>query len=235
MLATGLEYPRLPDTHLNCTPEGFAELLPELASPREVTIAGAGLIGCETAATLAAAGHSVTLVDLLDKPLARLHDPLPAIAAQTLDELGVRFVPNGELTGLVISAVGGRGEPYEVDGQMRVPGFENVYAIGDLAHPLHARFGRLTFPHWDGATGTGTQAADAILGTAGDYDRLPYWWCDLGPRRIAEVGDAGSVAEWALEDGLHVGRDAAGDVACVMVVDEPRRVREARSMLLAAA
>jgi NADPH-dependent 2,4-dienoyl-CoA reductase/sulfur reductase-like enzyme len=238
VLATGLAYPRLDGTYLNCTPQGFAELAPELASPRAVTIVGAGLIGCETAATLAAAGHRVTLLDLLDRPLARLHDPFPAIAEATLAELGVRFIGGGagELSGLVISAVGGRGEPIAVDGQMRVPGHDEVYAIGDLAHPWHARFGRLTFPHWEGAFGTGEQAADAILGTAGpDYDRLPYWWCDLGPRQLGELGDAGSVADWRVEDGLHVGRDAAGEVACVLVVDEPRRLREARAMLLAAA
>ncbi len=240
VLATGLRYPALDGTFLNATPEGFAELVPRLTSPRRVLIVGAGLIGCETAATLAAGGHAVTVIDLLERPLDRLHDPLPAIAAATLDELGVRFVGGGPDLGefeadLTISATGGRGEPYEVDAQMRVPGFDRVYAVGDCAHPLHARFGRLRFPHWDGALGTGEHAGDAILGVASDYERLPYWWCDLGPRRMAEVGHAESVAEWGEEDGLQVGRDAAGEIACVLVVDQPRRLREARTLMLAGA
>ena len=39
-------------------------------------------------------------------------------------------------------------------------------------------------------------------------DRLPYWWSDLGAPPLAEVGWAGAVSAWGVEDGLHVGRDA---------------------------
>ena len=58
-------------------------------------VVGAGLIGTESAATLAEAGHSVTLVDILERPLDRLHDPLPNLGRETLGELGVSF--HGEL------------------------------------------------------------------------------------------------------------------------------------------
>ena len=63
------------------------------------------------------------------------------------------------------------------------------------------------------------------------FRSLPYWWSDIGPRRLAEVGWAGAVATWAQEDGLHIGRDASGNVVCVLVVDEPRRLREARTLV----
>ena len=70
-----------------------------------------------------------------------------------------------------------------------------------------------------------------IAGEPRPYERLPYWWSDIGPRRLAEVGYAEAVATWNVEDGLHVGRDAAGAPVCALVVDEPRRLREARALV----
>jgi NADH dehydrogenase FAD-containing subunit len=116
-------------------------------------------------------------------------------------------------------------------GRRCVPGHDRVYACGDLVLVPHARFGPIRFPHWDAAIGTGEQAADAIAGTAGAYERLPYWWSDIGPRRLAEVGWAGAVESWVVEDGLHVGRDVRGTPVCALVVDEPRRLREARALV----
>jgi 3-phenylpropionate/trans-cinnamate dioxygenase ferredoxin reductase subunit len=268
VLALGLRYlappvPGLDRAHVNATPEGFAALAPHLArGPRRILIVGAGLIGAETAATLAVAGHAVTVLDIEERPLARLHDPVPALAAETLAAVGVRFV-GGVLVGevevaerarivtaehgvfdgdVVIAATGGRLPelpgagpfPLEVDEAMRVAGHAGVYAIGDCAQPVLGRFGRARFPHWDVALGMGDRAADAIAGIAGAFDRMPYWWSDLGPRTIAEVGVAAAVAEWRVEDGLDVGRDADGVVACVFVADDPRRLREARELLAAA-
>jgi 3-phenylpropionate/trans-cinnamate dioxygenase ferredoxin reductase component len=193
--------------------------------------------------------------------LDKVHDPVPALAAATLGELGVRFVggaainevrvagahvtlchEGGELDAdVVVAATGGRPArapgldaelPLHVDATMRVPGHDRAYAVGDAVLAPHARFGSILFPHWDMAIGTGEQAADVIAGVAGDFDRLPYWWSDIGPRRIAEVGWAGAVAGWSEEDGLYVGRDEGGAVVCVTVVDEPRRMRQARQMVM---
>lgn len=269
VLATGLSYrpppvPGLDAAHVNATPGGMLRLASKLAGGRRrVAIVGGGLIGVETAATLAAAGHEVTVLDLLERPLDRVHDPVPALAAATLDELGVRFLggaaivevraegdqatvryEGGELRAdVVVAATGGRPAripgldaelPLGVDGSMRVPGLERVYAIGDAVVVPHARFGPIVFPHWDMAIGAGERAADAIAGVEGELDRLPYWWSDIGPRRLAEVGWAGAVAEWRDEDGLLVGRDADGTVVCATVVDEPRRLREARALVVGA-
>ncbi len=52
-------------------------------APARVLILGAGLIGCEFADDLSAAGHSVTLVDQAEAPLARL---LPGAASERLQE-----------------------------------------------------------------------------------------------------------------------------------------------------
>jgi 3-phenylpropionate/trans-cinnamate dioxygenase ferredoxin reductase subunit len=266
VLATGLAYrpppvPGLETAFVNANPHVFDTLGPLLTSgPVEVIVVGAGLIGTESAATLAAAGHSVTLVDMLERPLDRLHEPLPELGRATLDELGVRFqggvaiesateysletTAHGTLgADVILAATGGvpfappglslepAQVPLAVGEDMRVPGYERVYACGDLVLVPHARFGQMRFPHWDAAIGTGEHVADTIAGKGGPYDRLPYWWSDIGPRRLAEVGFAGAVASWAEEDGLHVGRDAGGVPVCVLVVDLPRRLREARAIV----
>lgn len=266
VLAPGLLYapppvPGLEDALVNADPHVFERLAPLIcAGPVEVLVVGAGLIGTETAATLAHAGHRVTLVDLLERPLHRLHDPLPALARATLDDLGVRFLGgvriekggeravetarHGTLAAdVVLVATGGvpllppglaHGEmelPLAVGANMQVPGHPRAFACGDLVLVPHARFGPLRFPHWDAAIGTGEQAADAVAGVAAPYERLPYWWSDIGPRRLAEVGVAAQAATWAEESGLRVGRDEQGGPVCVLVVDEPRRLREARALV----
>ena len=269
VLATGLSYrpPRIPGldaAHVNATPGGMTRLVAALGGgPKRVAVIGAGLIGTETAATLVVAGNDVTVLDVLDRPLGRLHDPLPALGAEALAATGARFLGGAEVTGIavenehvavcyndgelnadvVVAATGGRSFvppgldveaadlPMTVGPDLRVPGFERVHAVDDLILAPHARFGSIRFPHWDMAVGTGERAADAIAGVEGELERLPYWWTDIGPRTFAEVGWAEAAVEWADEDGLHVGRDAAGDPVAALVVDEPRRLRAARALL----
>jgi 3-phenylpropionate/trans-cinnamate dioxygenase ferredoxin reductase component len=107
VLATGLSYrpPRIPGleiAHVNATPRGMTRLVDALAGgPKRVVVVGAGLIGTETAATLAVAGHDVTALDLLERPLDRLHEPLPELGAAALAEAGARFVGGAELTEVV--------------------------------------------------------------------------------------------------------------------------------------
>jgi 3-phenylpropionate/trans-cinnamate dioxygenase ferredoxin reductase subunit len=270
VLATGLHYPSPPIPGIeaalvNADPAALPRIAAALPEPgRTVVVIGAGLIGTESAATLAAAGHDVTVVDVLERPLDRLHDPLPGLGAAALAATGARFLAgvsvteleaneNGQVTlrhsggtlsaDLVLAATGGRpfappgldvGEdelPLEVDPSLRVGGFERVHAVGDLVVVPHARFGPIRFPHWDMAIGTGEHAADSIAGLAGELDRLPYWWTDIGPRTFAEVGWAEAAVAWDEEDGIHVGRDEGGEPVAALVVDEPRRLREARALL----
>jgi NADPH-dependent 2,4-dienoyl-CoA reductase/sulfur reductase-like enzyme len=142
---------------------------------------------------------------------------------------------------IVVAATGGRQTqleltpaftlPISVDARMQVPGLDGVYAIGDCASPHHLRFGEMRFPHWDAAHGMAERAADAIAGVDGAYQRLPYWWSDIGDLRVAEVGYAAAVAEWEEADGLTVGRDEQGEVAAVLVVGSMSRLREARELM----
>jgi NADPH-dependent 2,4-dienoyl-CoA reductase/sulfur reductase-like enzyme len=114
VLATGLSYrpPRIPGlevAHVNATPRGMTRLVEAVANgPKRVVVVGAGLIGTETAATLAVTGHDVTAIDVLVRPLDRLHDPLPALGAEALAETGARFVGGAELTELVADAENGK-------------------------------------------------------------------------------------------------------------------------------
>jgi pyruvate/2-oxoglutarate dehydrogenase complex dihydrolipoamide dehydrogenase (E3) component len=271
VLATGLAYrpPRIPGmdvAHVNANPRGMERLVLALAGgPKRVVVIGAGLIGTETGATLATAGHDVTALDVLPRPLDRLHDPLPALAAEALAATGARFVGGAQITELrrvgdddlvtvcwedgelvaevVVAATGGRPFappglgidaaelPLAVGVDLRVAGFDRVHAVGDLILAPHARFGPIRFPHWDTAIATGERAADAIAAIDGELDRLPYWWTDIGPHTFAEVGWADAAVEWADEDGLHVGRDAAGEVVAALVADDPRRLRAARALV----
>jgi 3-phenylpropionate/trans-cinnamate dioxygenase ferredoxin reductase component len=269
VLATGLRYatppiPGIGAAYVNANPASLERISAALVSgSRRVVVIGAGLIGTESAATLAAAGHDVTVLDILERPLDRLHDPLPSLGAAALAQTGARFqggvtitelrredghvtvtASSGELTAdLVLAATGGvplvppglaAGElelPLEVDSALCVPGYERVHAVGDLIVVPHARYGPLRFPHWDMAIGSGEHAADAIAGIDGELDRLPYWWTDIGAHTFAEVGYAEAAAEWVDEEGMHVGRDADGSAVAALVVDEPRRLREARTLL----
>ena len=169
VLATGLSYrpPRIPGlevAHVNATPRGMTRLVDALAGgPKRVVVVGAGLIGTETAATLAVAGHDVTAIDVLDRPLDRLHDPLPALGAAALAEAGARFVGGAELTEVAVE-----------DAQATV-----CYKDGSLAADVvvAATGGRPFAP-----PGLGLDAAELPLRVGPDL-RVP------GHERVHAVGD----------------------------------------------
>jgi 3-phenylpropionate/trans-cinnamate dioxygenase ferredoxin reductase subunit len=268
--ATGLRYPKPPvpgfeQAEENTTAAGLVSLLQHLANPRRrVIVVGAGLIGTETAATLAAA-HEVTLVDMLDRPLARFLTHVSDLARAALDELGVRFLgsckidsasidadsaivhtsTHGDLhCDVVVSAAGFRSSlPAELvgpdtraltlpaDDRLRVIGHERVWACGDSVSFPHPRWGRIGIPHWEHALWSGRHVAESILGSTVPYVRDPYFFSDIGPLRIQQLGLADAAVDWHEEDGLVVGRDPSGAPACVLLINAPARLREAREVI----
>ena len=272
--ATGLRYPRPPvrgfgEAEQNVDGAGLVSLVERLApSRRRVLVVGAGLIGTETAATLAVA-HDVTLIDMLDRPLARFLRRVSDAGRATLETLGVRFLgscviesmetgrggtivrtaSHGDLhSDVVVSAAGfgsslpsagfgnGAGSlTLAADERLRVIGHDDVWACGDCVSFPHPRWGSIAIPHWDHALWSGRHTADAIAGSAEPYAREPYFFSDVGPLRIQQVGLASAAAEWQDDDGLIVGRDADGVVACVLLLGAPTRLRQARDLVAAAA
>ena len=107
--ATGLRYPKPPvagfeHAEENATGTGLISLTRRLSAPgRRVVVVGAGLIGTETAATLARA-HTVTLVDMVDRPLARLLPRVSEAALSVLDDLAVRFLGSCRIESAEIAA-----------------------------------------------------------------------------------------------------------------------------------
>ncbi len=272
--ATGLKYPKPPvpgfeEAEENATGAGLVSVHRRLETPgRRVVVVGAGLIGSETAATLASA-HHVTLVDMVDRPLARLLPRVSDAARDVLDDLGVRFMgscridsariggdgatirtsTHGELhCDVVVSAAGfrssllpelagedGRASTLAADEQLRVVGYEGVWACGDCVSFPHPRWGRIAIPHWDHALWSGRHAAESILGSEAPYVRQPYFFSDIGPLRIQQVGLADEVVEWHDDAGLEVGLDADGAPACVLLLNAPARLAEARELVESAA
>ena len=266
--ATGLEYtrpaiPGLEHADSNSTGPAFRWLCRRLGSARRVLIVGAGLIGVETAAALAPA-HSVTLLELEDRPLHVFHDPIPDLAARVLESLDVTFLGGCEIeealsedagsrwvvrtrthgdleADVVIVAAGiatslpselrsnGNGT-LSVDDGMRVLGHDGLWACGDCAAVAHPRYGRITFPHWDWARRTGMQAADSVVGAARPFDVEPFWFSNIGPLHLQELGFGDQAEEWEEIDGVHVGRDAEGQAVAVLVLSAAR-LREARAIL----
>lgn len=266
--ATGLEYtrpaiPGLEHADSNSTGPAFRWLCSRLGTARRVLIVGAGLIGVETAAALAPE-HSVTLLELEERPLHQFHDPIPSLAAAVLDDLGVSFLGGCEVeealcdedasrwlvrTGshgdleadVVIVAAGiatslpselrsnGNGT-LSVDDGMRVLGHDGLWACGDCAAVAHPRYGRIAFPHWDWARRTGIQAAESVLGAAQPFDAEPFWFSNIGPLHLQELGFGDQAEEWEEIDGVHVGRNAEGQVVAVLVLSAAR-LRDARTIL----
>lgn len=268
--ATGLKYPKPPVPGLahaeeNSNATGLASLVHRLERPGQaVVVVGAGLIGTETAATLAA-NHRVTLLDMVDRPLARFLPLISDAAAATLAELGVRFVGACAIDevsfghgggvvhtsthddipcDVVISAAGFRSSlppelaaerPPELalvaDEHLAVIGHDDVWACGDCVSFPHPRWGRIAIPHWDNALQSGRHVADAIAGSSDPYIRDPYFFSDIGPLRVQQVGLAAAAVEWGLEDGIVVGRDEAGDPACALLLNAPARLLDARALI----
>ncbi len=84
-------------------------------------------------------------------------------------------------------------------------------------------------------SGAGGTWPASIAGSRDPYVRDPYFFSDIGPLRIQQVGLAAAAVEWAEEDDLIVGRDEHGIPACVLLMDAPARLGEARKLVATAA
>ena len=121
------------------------------------------------------------------------------------------------------------------DERLRVIDREGVWARGDCVSFPHPRWGRIGIPHWDHALWSGRHAAESILGSSAPYARQPYFFSNVGRLRIQQVGMVDAAVDWHEDDGLVVGRDRGGAPACVLLLNAPARLREARELVASAA
>jgi len=178
-----------------------------------LAIVGAGLIGCEVAASARQLGAHVEVVDLLAGPLVRLLGPAVSHRVQDLHEShGVRF----HLNAGVLSADHDRlafsdGIVLEADVILEAMGVtpavewltgsgldlsdgvvcddsgqaaEGVWACGDVA-----RWGQAPrFEHWTSASEQGASVAAALLGGEPSAVPVPYWWSDQYDVKLQGLG-----------------------------------------------
>jgi 3-phenylpropionate/trans-cinnamate dioxygenase ferredoxin reductase subunit len=119
---------------------------------------------------------------------------------------------------------------------------EGVWAAGDPCEydsVIHGR--RLRVEHFEVARAQGAHAARAMLGDAGPYVEVPYFWTDLGDWLTLEY--VGPAETWdreelrgSFEDGSFAVLYHAGDrlVAC-LAANRPDDLEEARAALAGAA
>lgn len=185
-----------------------------------VAIVGAGLIGCEVAASARAVGADVHLIDVLPTPMARVLGPGLTNAVVDLHSsngvtlhLGteVESVPEGQLAlgdgsvlavDVVVQAIGARPDVAwldgtGLDGANGVPcdafgrtAIADIYAIGDVAAWDGGRA-----EHWTSATEQATTVAALLAGQTAPVHGPAYWWSDQYDVKFQGLGSVTSADE----------------------------------------
>lgn len=192
-------------------------LAPVLAPGKRIGIVGAGLIGCEVAASARAKDVEVHVVDVLSKPLVRVLGEQVAERIVDLHEShGVRFhlgtgVASATPTRLELTD----GTVLEVDAVLEAMGVvpathwlegsglpladgvvcdevgqaaDGVWAVGDVARWSDGAGSSRRLEHWTSAVEQAGVVAAAILGTREPLAAAPYWWSDQYDVKLQGVG-----------------------------------------------
>jgi 3-phenylpropionate/trans-cinnamate dioxygenase ferredoxin reductase subunit len=214
VIATGARARRAPDIngHVLRSADDARNLRDAIREARRLTVVGAGLVGCEVAASARTLGVDVDLVDTLPGPMTRvvgpvvtrqitdlharhgvrLHLSTPVIrnaSGQLVTEAGVGFG-----SGPVVEAVGVRpnidwlldtGLPLDDGVVTDAEGHvtDDVYAVGDVAC-----WNGVRREHWTSAITQADKVAAAIVGAVAPRHELPYWWSDQYDVRIQGLG-----------------------------------------------
>jgi 3-phenylpropionate/trans-cinnamate dioxygenase ferredoxin reductase subunit len=226
VIATGSRARQLPDLPAQVlrTLDDARTLRAGLHPGRTVVIVGAGLIGCEVAASARQLGAEVELVDVAAGPMTRVVGPVVAgLVARLHTDNGVRLhlparVAPGAGGGVeidgrsvpadaVVVAIGGEpetdwlaGSGLTVDDGVVCDADgragTDVYAVGDVA-----RWDGIRHEHWTSSTAQADHAAAAILGQPTPSADVHYWWSDQYDLKIqglgrAQPGDDVEILQW---------------------------------------
>lgn len=219
VIATGAEPRRLtgaPGLVLR-TLQDSKRLAARLRPGTRLGIVGAGLIGCEVAASARAKDVEVHVVDLLPGPLVRV---LGSDVSQRVRELheshGVTFhLGSGVLEATASSLALSDGTFLELDVVLEAMGVlpatawlvdsglpvrdgvlcdevgqvaEGVWAVGDVARWSDGAGGTVRHEHWTSASDQGAVVAASILGDRTPVTGPQYWWSDQYDLKLAGLG-----------------------------------------------
>ena len=214
VVATGATPRRLPGApgHVLRTLDDSLALSPYLAPGKVLGVVGAGLIGCEVAASARTKEAEVHLVDVLDGPLVRVLGPVVSrriadlhashgvhlhlgsgVAAARPDRLelsdGTVLEVDAVLEAMgVVPATGWlEGSAVALDDGVVCDGIgraaEGVWAVGDVA-----RWAGVRREHWTSAGEQAATVAAAIVGEDVAHDVVPYWWSDQYDVKLQGLG-----------------------------------------------
>jgi 3-phenylpropionate/trans-cinnamate dioxygenase ferredoxin reductase subunit len=221
VIATGATPRRLPGSpgHVLRTLDDCQGLAAVLVGGASIAIIGAGLIGCEVAASARKLEVDVHLIDLLPKPLVRV---LGATVAQKIADLHVEHGVHLHLGTGVAEATDtcvqlADGTVLEVDAVLEAMGVvpctdwlsgsglavddgvlcdeyghaaEGVWAVGDVARWSDGRGGSFRREHWTSAAEQAAAVAGGILGEQQPVTAAPYWWSDQYDLKLQGLGEA---------------------------------------------
>ena len=217
VIATGASPRRVPGVagRVLRTLDDARELRGTLRPGTRLAVVGAGLIGCEVAASARSMGAAVDLIDVLPGPLVRVvGSRVCDIVADLHREHGVRLHlgaavargDDGELAladgtvleaDVVLEAIGAVPETGWLEGsQVRLDdgvvcdaagrAADGVYAAGDVA-----RWDGRRSEHWTSAGEQADRVAAAILGQEPPPAGPPYWWSDQYDLKLQGLGAPG--------------------------------------------
>jgi 3-phenylpropionate/trans-cinnamate dioxygenase ferredoxin reductase subunit len=223
VIATGATPRRLPGSpgYVLRTLDDCQALAPVLVPGGRIGIVGAGLIGCEVAASARAKDVEVHVVDVLTKPLVRVLGDTVAQRVQDLHEShGVQFHLGSGVTAAAATRLElADGTVLDVDAVLEAMGVvpatgwlegsglvvedgvvcdqhgqaaDGVWAVGDVARWSDGRGGTFRREHWTSATEQAVAVAGAILGDREELTAPPYWWSDQYDVKLQGLGVARS-------------------------------------------
>lgn len=239
------------------------DLRARLRSASRLAVVGAGLIGCEVAASARSLGLPVDLIDVAPGPLARVvGERVSGLVADLHREHGVRLhlgtavtragdgrlaLPDGtELAAdVVLEAIGvapetgwleGSGLPLNDGVVCDATGraADGVYAAGDVA-----RWDGRRGEHWTGASDQADQVAAAIVGQDPRPAGPAYWWSDQYDLKLQGFGlpgpgDEVHLVTWGPRNRTVALYARAGRLAAVVGFSAPAAVMKLRADLAAA-